>query len=98
MTSPRLKVFLATLPSRVSSPVIEVDSIRVRVIDLEKKEVTAEVYLENANEGATGPARDTLTFTDNLGRIVVLGRRRNQRIRNFRPLSVLILAILVIRV
>ena len=63
---------------------LEKDGVRVRVIDLLTKDITAELMLEGANEVSTRLAQETLTIGDNLGRIVVVDLRRNCSIRNFR--------------
>jgi len=69
---------------RVASPVLETDGVRVRVIDLQSKDITAQLFLENANQVSTRLAENTLTVADNLGRVLVIDLRRNCSIRNFR--------------
>ena len=52
--------------------------------DLQSKNVTAQLFLENANQVSTRLAENTLTVADNLGRVIVIDLRRNCSIRNFR--------------
>ena len=68
----------------LASPALEKDGVRVRVIDLERKDVTGQLLFEGATEISTRLARETLTATDNLGRVIVVDLRRGERIRNFR--------------
>ena len=69
---------------RGASPVLETDGVRVRVIDLQSKDITAQLFLENANQVSTRLAENTLTVADNLGGVIVIDLRRNCSIRNFR--------------
>ena len=69
---------------RVASPVLEPDGVRVRVIDLQSKEVTAQLFLENSKQVSTRLAENTLTVADDLGRVIVIDLRRNCSLRNFR--------------
>ncbi|HSE23314.1 MAG TPA: bpX6 domain-containing protein [Pyrinomonadaceae bacterium] len=69
---------------RVVSPVLEKDGVRVRVIDLQTEDITAELWFEGANEVSTRLTQETLTIGDNLSRIIVVDLRRNFSIRNFR--------------
>jgi hypothetical protein len=70
--------------SRVVSPVLEKEGVRVRVIDLQKQDVAAELWFEGTNEVSTRLTQETLTVGDNLGRVLVVDLRRNCSIRNFR--------------
>jgi hypothetical protein len=72
------------LGKRVVSPVAEGDDIRVRVIDLQSKDVTTQLFLESANQVSTRLTEKTLTVADKLGRVIVIDLRRNCSIRNFR--------------
>jgi hypothetical protein len=69
---------------RVVSPVLEIEGIRVRVVDFETKDVTAHLFFAGANEVSTRLMENTLTLADNLGRVIVVDLRRNCLIRNFR--------------
>ncbi len=69
---------------RVVSPVLAKDVIRVGVLDLQLKKVTAQLFLANANQVSTRLTENTLTVADNLGRVIVIDLRRNCSIRNFR--------------
>jgi hypothetical protein len=69
---------------RVVSPVLAEDVIRIRVIDLQLKDVTAQLFLAGANEVSTRLTANTLTVADNLGRVIVVDLRRNCSMRNFR--------------
>ena len=68
----------------VSPAVLANDVTQVAVIDLQSKEVTAQLFLENANQVSTRLTENTLTIADNLGRVIVIDLRRNCSIRNFR--------------
>lgn len=68
----------------VVSSVLAKDVIRVRVLDLQLKDVTAQLFLASANQVSTRLAENTLTVADNLGRVIVVDLRRNCSIRNFR--------------
>jgi len=68
----------------VVSPVLANDVTQVAVIDLQSKDVTAQLFLENANQVSTRLTENTLTIADNLGRVIVIDLRRNCSIRNFR--------------
>lgn len=68
----------------VVSPVLADDVIRVGVGDLQSKDLTAQLFLENATQVSTRLADNTLTVADNLGRVIVIDLRRNCLIRNFR--------------
>jgi hypothetical protein len=72
------------LGKRVVSPVLADDVIRVGVGDLHSKDVTAQLFLESANQVSTRLAENTLTVADNLGRVIAIDLRRNCSIRNFR--------------
>lgn len=68
----------------VVSPVVEKDGVRVRVLDLPLMNVTAQLFLASADHVSTRLTANTLTVTDNLGRVIVVDLRRNCSIRNFR--------------
>jgi MoxR-vWA-beta-propeller ternary system domain bpX6 len=68
----------------VASPVMEKDGVRVRVIDIQLKEVTAQLFLAGAKQVSTRLTENTLTVADNLGRVIVVDLRRNCSLRNFR--------------
>jgi hypothetical protein len=70
--------------SRVVSPVVAEDVLRVRVMDLKLKDVTAQLFLAGAIQVSTRLTENTLTVADNLGRVIVVDLRRNCSIRNFR--------------
>ena len=72
------------LGKRVVSPVLSKDVLIIRVVDLQSREVTAELFLANAKEVSTRLTDATLTVADNLGRVIVVDLRRNCSIRNFR--------------
>jgi hypothetical protein len=72
------------LGRRVVSPVVDEDGIKVCVIDLQSKAVTAQLFLTGANQVSTRLAENTVTVADNLGRVIVIDLRRNCSIRNFR--------------
>jgi hypothetical protein len=72
------------LGKRVVSPVLSKDVLRIRVVDLQSRDVTAELSLANAKEVSTRLTDNTLTVADNLGRVIVVDLRRNCSIRNFR--------------
>jgi hypothetical protein len=72
------------LGQRVVSPVVVNDVIQVGVIDLQSKNVTAQLFLAGANQVSTRLTENTLTVADNLGRVIVIDLRRNCSIRNFR--------------
>lgn len=72
------------LGKRVVSPVVADDVTQVRVIDLQSKEVAAQLFLAGANQVSTRMAENTLTVADNLGRVIAIDLRRNCSIRNFR--------------
>jgi len=72
------------LGKRVVSPVLAEDVIQVGVVDRQSKEVTAQLFLEGANQVSTRLTENTLTVADNLGRVLVIDLRRNCSIRNFR--------------
>ncbi|HSE16301.1 MAG TPA: bpX6 domain-containing protein [Pyrinomonadaceae bacterium] len=69
---------------RVVSPVLDEDVIRVRVVDLRLKDVTAELSLAGADQVSTRLTENTLTIADDLGRLIAIDLRRNGAIRNFR--------------
>ena len=69
---------------RVVSPVLAEDVLRVRVIDLKLKDVTAQLFLASATQVSTRLTENTLTVADDLGRVIVIDLRRNCSIRNFR--------------
>jgi MoxR-vWA-beta-propeller ternary system domain bpX6 len=69
---------------RVVSPVQEKDGIRVRVIDLQSKDITAQLFLASANQVSTKLTENTLTVADNTGRVIVVDLHRNCSIRSFR--------------
>lgn len=69
---------------RVVAPVRANDEIRVRVIDLQSKDVTVRLFFTSANQVSTRLTENTLTVADNLGRVIVVDLRRNCSIRNFR--------------
>ena len=69
---------------RVVSPVLAKDVLRVGVLDLQVKDLTAQLFLANANQVSTRLTENTLTVADNLGRVIVIDLRRNCAIRNFR--------------
>jgi len=69
---------------RVVSSVRAKDAITVRVINLQSKDITAQMSLVGANQVSTRLTENTLTVADNLGRVVVIDLRRNCTIRNFR--------------
>ena len=68
----------------VVSPVLADDVIRVNIIDLQSKDVTAQLFSAGANQVSTRLTENTLTVADNLGRVIVIDLRRNCSIRNFR--------------
>jgi hypothetical protein len=68
----------------VVSSVLATDVVRVGVIDLQSKDVTAQLFLAGANQVSTRLTENTLTVADNLGRVIVIDLRRNCSIRNFR--------------
>jgi hypothetical protein len=72
------------LGGRVVSPVRAQDGIRVRVIDIESQDLTAQLFFASATQISTRLTEDTLTVADNLGRVIVVDLRRNCSIRNFR--------------
>jgi hypothetical protein len=72
------------LGKRVVSPVVANDVIQVGVIDLQSKDVTAQLFLAGANQVSTRLTENTLSVADNLGRVIVIDLRRNCSIRNFR--------------
>jgi hypothetical protein len=72
------------LGGRVVSPVWAQDGIRVRVIDIESEDVTAQLFFASATQISTRLTEDTLTVADNLGRVIVVDLHRNCSIRNFR--------------
>jgi hypothetical protein len=69
---------------RVVSPVLADEVIRVRVIDLRLKDVTAELFLAGADQVSTRLTENNLTVADNLGRVITIDLRRNCSTRNFR--------------
>lgn len=69
---------------RIVSPVRAKDVVRVRLIDLQIKDVTAQLFFVGANQVSTRLTENTLTVADNLGRVIVIDLRRGERIRNFR--------------
>jgi len=71
------------LGGRVVSPVWAQDGIRVRVIDIESQDVTAQLFFASATQMSTRLTEDTLTVADNLGRVIVVDHRRNCSIRSF---------------
>lgn len=68
----------------VVSPVLSEDITQVGVINLQSKDVTAQLFLTGANQVSTRLAENTLTVADNLGRVIAIDLRRNCSIRNFR--------------
>lgn len=68
----------------VVSPVRAKDVVKVRVLDLESKEITAELFLAGADQVSTRLIENTLTVADDLGRVIAVDLRRNCSIRNFR--------------
>ena len=72
------------LDRRVVSPVLAKETIRVQVVDLHSKNVTAQLFLSSATQLSTRLTQNTLTVADNLGRVVVVDVRRNCTLRNFR--------------
>jgi hypothetical protein len=56
----------------VASPVLETDGIRVNVIDLQSKEVSAQLWLASAKQVSTRLTENTLTVADNLSRAIAL--------------------------
>ena len=68
----------------VVSPVLGNEVIQVGVVDLQSKDVTAQLFLVGANQVSTRLAENTLTVADNLGRVIVIDLRRNCSLRNFR--------------
>jgi hypothetical protein len=68
----------------VVSSVLAKDVVRVGVIDLQSKDVTAQLFLASATQASTRLTENTLTVADNLGRVIVVDLRRNCSIRNFR--------------
>jgi hypothetical protein len=72
------------LGGRVVSPVMAKDVVRVHVVDLKSKTVTAQLFFAGANQVSTRLTETTLTVADNLGRVIVVDLRRNCSIRNFR--------------
>ena len=72
------------LGGTIVSPVWAQDGIRVRVIDLDSKAVTAQMFLASATQVSTRLTKNTLTLADNLGRAIVVDLRRNCSIRSFR--------------
>ena len=69
---------------RVVYPVLAEDVLKVRVMDLQSKDVTVQLSLASANQVSTRLTENTLTVADNLGRVIVVDLRRNCSIRNFR--------------
>lgn len=72
------------LGGRVVSPVRAKETIRVHVVDLHSKNVTAQLFFSSATQVATRLTDNTLTVADDIGRVVVVDLRRNCTIRNFR--------------
>lgn len=72
------------LGNRVVSSVLAEDVLRVRVLDLQSKDFTAQLFLSGANQVSTRLAENTLTVADDVGRVIVVDLRRNCLIRNFR--------------
>lgn len=70
--------------SRIVSPLLAQDMMRVRLFDLQVKDGTAQLLLSNATQVSTRLTENTLTVADNLGRVVAIDLRRNCTIRNFR--------------
>jgi hypothetical protein len=68
----------------VASPVLETDGVRVRVIDLQSKDVTAQLWLASAKQVSTRLTENTLTVADTIGRVIAIDLRRNCSIRYFR--------------
>ena len=69
---------------RVVSAVRANEVMRVHVIELQSKDVTAQLFFASATQVSTRLTENTLTVADNLGRVVVVDLRRNCSIRNFR--------------
>ena len=65
-------------------PVLEKDGIKVRVIDVQAKDITAQLFLASAKQVSTRLAEHTLTVADDLGRVIAIDLRRNSSTRNFR--------------
>ena len=72
------------LGRKIVSPVLDKDVIRVRVFELQSKDGAAQLLLGGANQLSTRLTENTLTVTDNLGRVIVIDLRRNCTLRNFR--------------
>lgn len=70
--------------NRVVSPVLAEDTLRVRVLDLQSRDFTAQVFLTGANRVSTRLKEHTLAVADDLGRVIVVDLRRNCALRNFR--------------
>ncbi len=68
----------------IVSPVLADDVLRVSVVNLQSKDLTAQLFLTGANQVSTRLAENTLTVADNLGRVIVIDLRRNCSRRNFR--------------
>lgn len=68
----------------VASPVVEADGVRVRVIDLQSKDLSAQLWLASAKQVSTRLTENTLTVADDLGRVIAIDLRRNCSIRYFR--------------
>ncbi len=69
---------------RIVSSVLAEDVLRVRLLELQSKDFTAQLFLSGANQVATRLAEHTLTVADDLGRVIVVDLRRNCTIRNLR--------------
>ena len=69
---------------RIVSPVLEKDGIKVCAIDLQSKDITAQLFLMGASQVSTRLTENTLIVADNLGRVIAIDLRRNCSIRNFR--------------
>ena len=70
--------------TKVVSPVLEKDGIKVRVIDVQAKDITAQLFLASAKQVSTRLMENTLTVADDLGRVIAIDLRRNCSTRNFR--------------
>lgn len=70
--------------SRIVSPVLAKDVLRVRVFDIQSKDSRAQLFLTGANQVSTRLTENTLTVCDNLGRVIAVDLRRHCTIRNFR--------------
>ena len=72
------------LGSKIVSPVLDKDVLRVRVFNIRSKDGAAQLFLSGATQVSTRLTETTLTVTDNLGRAIVIDLLRNCLLRNFR--------------